>query len=341
MWLGKVKINGEEIFLLCMVEATFDRILTNHPEKVKLLWELAVRNGETFQIPEGSNGIVINGRFCYGFRKHPWEKYYIDLPNGRLRERERFQKMFPSIEVEDPEDFEYIARRLLSRGVLRIGSVTYRILEIEFYLYNEEHPDPYCHCHALQKESNVFYFHPGGGTRQGLDLTIGKENVYGGILLRTIQQVIEKKVFNGPSLTVDELVEKIPNVKTEYQGKNIFVDPLFSISFMNDVFDEEEVIWQSPRIGLLPPRNDSTTPAWEKFLAKPYRFLINSKAIKKGKAQTIFGLKHLPATDIASKTGSSLLTVQKHLALFETEPSGGKMDNYELCSIIGSCARKM
>ncbi|KAI0774649.1 hypothetical protein BD413DRAFT_654809 [Trametes elegans] len=124
------------------------------------------------------------------------------------------------------------------------------ILELEFYLYKSGvHEDPFTHASAEQSQAGQWYFHrpprraddagtaavgPAGyrgGTRKGLDLTIGRPppaltsryfstpSIYGGasasgpssilrggILIRSIRRGSDSKVISGPSLLVDELL---------------------------------------------------------------------------------------------------------------------------------------
>ncbi|TFY80571.1 hypothetical protein EWM64_g3439 [Hericium alpestre] len=134
----------------------------------------------------------------------------------------------------------------------------YSILEVEFYLLRGDcHNDPYTHGNEEQRVSGQWYFHRAprrlgtpspapsdslstfsgyrGGTRKGLDLTLGtsssplssntpstsrffgptdtlpststtKSNVRGGVLLRSILRKSDKRVISGPSLLVDELL---------------------------------------------------------------------------------------------------------------------------------------
>ncbi|KAH9965770.1 hypothetical protein BC827DRAFT_1153252 [Russula dissimulans] len=111
--------------------------------------------------------------------------------------------------------------------------VLYELLEFEFYLIKVDcHSDPFTHDGQDQRLSGSWYFHrvprysapansgpPAyrGGSRKGLDLTIGLLNspdpsttepipVRGGILLRTLRRVSDSTVISGPSLLVDELL---------------------------------------------------------------------------------------------------------------------------------------
>ncbi|KIO21396.1 hypothetical protein M407DRAFT_218280 [Tulasnella calospora MUT 4182] len=152
-------------------------------------------------------------------------------------------------EVEDGQlqaRFDAIAEALIHHSRLQVVNgdkvVKYQILEAEFYLRDSaRHWDPFTHGEEEQRFSGRWYFHrvprwgepntaPGqltgyrGGTRKGLDLTVGGpleppsessssstapdgvKDVRGGILLRTIKNEADGKVTCGPSLLVDELL---------------------------------------------------------------------------------------------------------------------------------------
>ncbi|KAI0355509.1 hypothetical protein OH77DRAFT_1521060 [Trametes cingulata] len=150
--------------------------------------------------------------------------------------------------------FEELASQLLHNYRIEVGSggksEQLEILELEFYLYKAgSHEDAFTHASDEQSQSGRWYFHrpprrsndpptlaagPSGyrgGTRKGLDLTIGRPArsvaskyfsparatsgasssnpepvLRGGILLRSIRRVSDSKVISGPSLLVDEVL---------------------------------------------------------------------------------------------------------------------------------------
>ncbi|KAI0650926.1 hypothetical protein C8Q79DRAFT_998652 [Trametes meyenii] len=168
---------------------------------------------------------------------------------------------FSALDAEDTISarFEEIASEILHNYRIEIttGDKTEQldVLELEFYLYKSgSHEDPFTHASAEQSQAGRWYFHRPprrtneptaeavvgqagyrGGTRKGLDLTIGlpppvaslvskyfprsqsqdvggasssSSNVVlrGGVLLRSIRRVSDQKVISGPSLLVDELL---------------------------------------------------------------------------------------------------------------------------------------
>ncbi|RPD67530.1 hypothetical protein L226DRAFT_608683 [Lentinus tigrinus ALCF2SS1-7] len=156
------------------------------------------------------------------------------------------------------------------------------LLEIEFYLYKSGcHEDPFTHASPEQSQAGRWYFHrpPSrsnelgtpttftsgyrGGTRKGLDITIGQpvptatrtskyfsdasnsnsktststsaletEGILrGGILLRSVRRTSDAKVISGPSLLVDEILRlnnasKISDLVADVWKDDIFVFPL-------------------------------------------------------------------------------------------------------------------
>ncbi|KAI0638673.1 hypothetical protein C8Q77DRAFT_1154286 [Trametes polyzona] len=151
--------------------------------------------------------------------------------------------------------FEVLARELLHNHRIEVAregkpSESLELLELEFYLYaSDVHEDPFTHASAEQSQAGRWYFHRPpwrtndptsssvgpmgyrGGTRKGLDITIGQPPaaiaskyfghtstqaasssgsqssiLRGGILLRSIRRTSDSKVISGPSLLVDEVL---------------------------------------------------------------------------------------------------------------------------------------
>ncbi|KAH9854845.1 hypothetical protein C2E23DRAFT_774581 [Lenzites betulinus] len=143
--------------------------------------------------------------------------------------------------------FELLASELLYHYRIEVARgdahELLELLEIEFYLYKTgAHEDSFTHASAEQSELGRWYFHRPprrtndpmaqagtpmgyrGGTRKGVDLTIGQPPpsltsrffpapstpeqrvLRGGILLRSARRVSDGRVTTGPSLLVDELL---------------------------------------------------------------------------------------------------------------------------------------
>jgi len=111
-----------------------------------------------------------------------------------------------------PENFTYIADIILNHTLLMINGYPHRICEIEFYLNSESHPDEYVHCHEDQTKKGTWYFHRYNNgtyknvTFKGLDIVLGSENIYAGILIRSIIDIKQKKLIEGPCRTVNHIL---------------------------------------------------------------------------------------------------------------------------------------
>jgi hypothetical protein len=108
------------------------------------------------------------------------------------------------------EWFSQIASQLLNGTRLLICGKPHRLVEIEFYYYNEAHRDPFAHRHPLQLTWAHWYFHRQGdnyrgGSFKGLDLTFGKDTAFGGILIRSLEAA-DGTLIDGPCLCVDHLL---------------------------------------------------------------------------------------------------------------------------------------
>ncbi|KAG8940357.1 hypothetical protein FRC04_005412 [Tulasnella sp. 424] len=171
-----------------------------------------------------------------------------------------------------------------------------------------------------------------GGTRKGLDLTVGGPmeppsspspstaneagDVRGGILLRTIKNEDNGKVTCGPSLLVDELLRAAGAqdinhlVQTKMQNdRHAFFTPTDppgpkpALSFIpHEVAGSSTsssflpAIYTSPRIGL-ELSNAANSESRIQFVDRPYRYFILPKTFaKKGAMQTFAGLyRHFKA----------------------------------------------
>jgi hypothetical protein len=113
------------------------------------------------------------------------------------------------------EEFPFIANELFTKYYFDFNGKSYSIIEIEFYLHNPEHPDPYVHCLPEQLLPGYVYFHRTGingkfrgGTFKGMDLTLGNLiDSHCGILIRTIYCLNTGNVVEGPCKVVNTLLE--------------------------------------------------------------------------------------------------------------------------------------
>ncbi|KAG8219092.1 hypothetical protein J3R82DRAFT_4852 [Butyriboletus roseoflavus] len=245
---------------------------------------------------------------------------------------------------EISERFEAVAQELLCNTILSVvqnGTCTdLDVLELEFYLQKSHcHEDPFTHGSVEQEHSGQWYFHrsprradtsaPGlpvtgagsyrGGTRKGLDLTVGGPTVIqtsnapvtirGGALLRTVRRRSDNKVICGPSLLVDEILRLSGArtvdhlVNTTWNGDISALSPptpardtfmYLQRATQDPSVDERPTVYHSPRIGLdlsNPATTDSITHPRVIFVGRPYRYFIHPELLaSKGRAQTFVGL---------------------------------------------------
>lgn len=193
--------------------------------------------------------------------------------------------------IEEPSKywFNRIAEELLLRSQLVIAGKKYEICEIEFYLYNEKHPDPYVHKTEAQLTTGEWYFHreksaKKGFTFKGIDLTFGNSASkdalrYGGILIRTICPV-GGSLIEGPSKTVDCILDenKVENVLalktlTDYKD-NALNNPLLRIITCSSL---DRTLAFGPRVGL------KKKEGAEEYQQMLYRYTSRRKELKKEK----------------------------------------------------------
>lgn len=127
----------------------------------------------------------------------------------KLLENLKSQSEEAQIEACLQEILEYI----LLQTSLRIGENIIRPLEIEAYYKTTKYPDDTVHGHSRQKTFNKLYVHryknsekPKLPHRMGLDICLSDGDCYFGILLRSIETQLGKKIF-GPSLTAEFITQ--------------------------------------------------------------------------------------------------------------------------------------
>lgn len=189
------------------------------------------------------------------------------------------------------DDFKNIADIILNKTILLVNQHKYRITEIEFYLKSEEHEDSYTHCNKDQLEYGCWYFHRyhngtyKAGTYKCMDLTLGnkKENKYCGVLIRSIYDIDNKNIIEGPCRTVNAILasyncDSIGNFVGEtilnvLDNEREFVVKNSTTNLNPDL--KQEVIYSGPRIGL--------SDKYPEYQSKSYRFAIFHDKIKKMK----------------------------------------------------------
>jgi len=208
---------------------------------------------------------------------------------------------------------------LLNRALFQVKDVQFRILEIEIY------DDDYCHRAPQQMKLNVFYFHPKGGTRKGLDFTMVKN---GGVLIRSVQRVKTKEIIEGPSLVVDTVLAIYPEAR-ELNGKDIFTLEMKVI----ETELEPKIIYSTPRVGLsLKFKDGKINP----MIGRPLRYLTDLR-MKKGRIQIIFGLRDKSIDKIHLLTNYTKASIRQYLPIFENPVAPISLrTNADLANLFGN-----
>ena len=195
--------------------------------------------------------------------------------------------------IDNPEQwFESVCNILFYRTVFHIKDQRYKITEAELYLKTDDkndHPDVFVHGSEEQKKSGLFYFHKHKlgksykeGRRQGVDITFGNENRFGGILLRGMQNLDDKSDYiDGPAM----LSQKIMDIFKDKGSKVSDVVPDLDIDIFNakdlwlkETSGQEQDIYKAPRVGLALSKDVESRLA---YVAKLYRYLAAPLKTKK------------------------------------------------------------
>ncbi|KAH9833874.1 uncharacterized protein C8Q71DRAFT_860141 [Rhodofomes roseus] len=299
---------------------------------------------------------------------------------------------------ETEEIFTEIAHSLLKDHRLSVrtedSTTEYDFMEVEFYLYRPGcHEDPFTHRSHEQQQAGQWYFHRAprrsgseqplkaqgsgyrGGTRKGLDLTIGfssettsTENsqtthTRGGILLRTLRRVSDKKIISGPSLLVDEILRAsraksiaelvtarlhgdISAFSAPIGGATDSVPHLRLVHIQSSTGRSKLRVFRSPRIGLdlsnpEIPREDPRQHPRVQFVARPYRYFVHPHLLTaNGRGQTFLGVyrqcadrNHLDSHDdlieeIVRLTGLKPQTTKNYLAEYRWGLERGQLKTF-------------
>ncbi len=138
-------------------------------------------------------------------------------------------------------DFDRIARILLNQAELITKKNSYRIREIEFYYYSDNHTDFYCHTNVRQLTNQKLYFHrfkdPEKYVRlkqKGIDITLGNgDSIYCGILIRAIENIETKEIITGIGNLTNQIIDDI--------GDTFSIVELYNSD--KDIFDSTGIIY--------------------------------------------------------------------------------------------------
>jgi hypothetical protein len=216
--------------------------------------------------------------------------------------------------------FNKLAKFLLFNTCLSINGTEYRMLEIELYIYNDNHPDIFTHCHDEQKNMLTWYFHQmsnkahsyKGGTFKGLDITCAvkldkEENSdesddsddsddetnesesYGGILIRAIMNEETGDVIEGPCNVVNEILkqtecESIKELVIEQLENDLSCETTDLLKLIEKKYPNTD-LYSAPRIGL--SLKGDNLKEKKKYVNQKYRYVIFKDKIKKEKTKMI------------------------------------------------------
>jgi hypothetical protein len=162
---------------------------------------------------------------------------------------------FLKIINESEDGFRIIAEKLFNEYVIQTYNSIYRITELEFYWNSPGHIDnsTYQRKHVDPKSGDWFFHYSGVDIALKNDVTAG----YGGILIRSIYDLNQKKLFKGPMICVMRL----------FSGTSAF-DSTIQTKIVPHEFTKVE-IENGKRIGL---GKNATENGANEF---QYRFFIN------------------------------------------------------------------
>ena len=247
-----------------------------------------------------------------------------------------------------PEKLQKMSHKLLNETVLYINGEKSRICEIEYYLKNSDHNDPFVHGDKDQGTPLRWYFHKMGknykaGTYKGLDLTFGYKNKgkdfvsYGGILIRSIKPE-NKDLIEGPCKVVNYILSKNgysediegfvsyankeDGVKSDQTLNALKCSKLYC-SYEPDKFEDKEICY-GPRVGLTLKKKG---PGRNEYLMADYRHLIYSDKIKKYKNTIAVNLvqKGIKSESVQKRVSVSKKNLDNYLQLFKD----GKTKTYD------------
>ncbi|KAG0193811.1 hypothetical protein DFQ28_003215 [Apophysomyces sp. BC1034] len=199
---------------------------------------------------------------------------------------------------------ERLCTSLLIDYDLCIGEKRYEILEVEAYLKAPHHADPFCHAHPLQYRSGYWFFHHiamskgfRGGSRKGVDITLGhdkEDRSAGGLLIRAIVEHGTRRLVEGPSLVVDEVLKvlKYSNIKDLVQHQWLHHDRQghcweegsgFYLTLKKDnatrpekrlkIAEDDLKVYSSCRVGLGLTNPNPSTALRLSYVGRRYRFV--------------------------------------------------------------------
>lgn len=248
--------------------------------------------------------------------------------------------------------FAAVASALLNRAELVAGSVPLRVAEVEFYLKDDDHSDPFAHAHPVQRDWGRWYFHRSGGSFRGgsfkgLDLSLGDGTATVGVLLRSVVTP-DGELIDGPSRLVDRLLKltdsptvaaldaKLPGAAAMTAGPPVH---------FREAPDRGAEVLATARVGLSLKRA-AAFGAMPEYVGKRYRFLTEPRRIGPGRPQLVAAL-HADgwnAAEIRARTGIAAGVVGRYAAAFDEGKAerdfgrylGANLSALDRCRLLGT-----
>ncbi len=250
-----------------------------------------------------------------------------------------------------------LAGRLLNEIDFVVNGVAYRFAELEAYYHGPGHADLFAHRDPVQLENGRWYFHRTcgeyrGGSFKGLDLAFGDGTAHFGILIRTVVGPGDT-FLDGPCVTVDHLLARTKAASVAaldglIGGRKIW-DAASPLSIRMTEIPRTAEVFRCSRVGLSLKKAHGKPDA-PKFVARPYRYLTEPRAITKGKPHLVLALHRRGETPevISRLTACPKKTVERYVADFEAGKAVPDFEGYvgkdlstgELCKLLGTWSAK-
>lgn len=252
--------------------------------------------------------------------------------------------------------FAAVAAALLNRAELVAGGVPLRVAEIEFYLKDADHADPFAHAHPVQRDWGRWYFHRSGGSFRGgsfkgLDLSLGDGTATVGVLLRSVVTPAGE-LIDGPCRLVDRLLKltdspTVAALDAELPGAAAMTAGM-PVHFRVAADRGAEVL-ATARVGLSLKRA-AAFGAMPEYVGKRYRFLTDPRRIGPGRPQLVAALHAdgRSAAEVRALTGIAAGVVGRYAAAFDEGKAerdfaryvGANLSALDRCRLLGTWAAR-
>ena len=190
---------------------------------------------------------------------------------------------------------------ILNTSELVICNKRYYVRETEAYFYSTTiHQDPYMNTN-YQKPVTWNFYHDRDNGKYKIGIMFGdsdSESNYGNMLIRSIYDIKEMKLIEGPYNVVDEIItgysldDFMCRLARRTGGNTISVTGSNTLKLIPSKKARDDEILASPRVGLT--LNRGILHHEDEFIMRPYRFTTYTDELKEMKA-TLFISAYLNA----------------------------------------------